>query len=94
MAMVNRQDGTIRSVTYLGSGDGTVQSGATIMFALGMIIRTIDPALTDETANNLTLSLMDAITSKIDVEKTLNGVRYGASSIPEIGFLVAINPAL
>jgi hypothetical protein len=90
--MVNRPAGDVRSISYLASGDGTTKSGGEIIFVLSLLVRAIDPALGDESASRLTLDLMGATKIPNGVERTVNGVRYGAHFVPGTGMIVAINP--
>jgi len=92
LATVNRSDRTVRSFTYMASGDGSLKSGADIMLVLSLLIRSIDPALTNETANELMLDLMEAVKGESSVERVRNGIRYGSLNMPTVGFIVAINP--
>lgn len=92
MAMVNRKDGTIRSITYMGSGDGSVESGSKLMFGVLLLVRSVDPALSDKTANRLALDLVEALKVKDGIERVQNGVRYGSVVLPKIGLMLAINP--
>lgn len=91
---VNRKDGTVRSVTYLATGDGSQRSGEHVVMVLATLIRAIDPALTNETANKLLFDLTDTFKSRERVERVLNGVRYGAIVADGVGLVVAINPSL
>ncbi|MBX3588775.1 MAG: hypothetical protein KF796_19255 [Ramlibacter sp.] len=94
MAMTNRSDGTVRSITYIGSGDGTLKSGADMMFALGVLLRTVDPSMNDETANELMMELISPIRDKRDVERQRNGLRFGSTLVPGVGLVAAINPSV
>lgn len=93
LAPVNRKDGTIRSLTYVARGDGSLESGARLLFALSLLVRSVDPALTDKTANALVGNLMDAAKNGgKPIERVQNGVRYASATAEGVGFMVAINP--
>lgn len=93
LVMVNRPGGDIRSVTYLASGDGTIQSGAHMMFVLTLIVHALDPAMANDTALKLVGDLLDAKPSA-GVERVFNGMRYGSIVVPGVGLVIAINPTV
>lgn len=93
LAMINREDERIRSITYMGSGDGSPQSGLRLMFAFMMLIRAIDPALSDDTANDLAFALFEAMKNESSVERFQNGMRYASLVVKGMGFVVQITPA-
>lgn len=92
LATTNKPRGDLRSVTYMASGDGTAQSGVHILFALLTLIHAIDPALSNETANQMALALLSVAKNKgATVERIANGIRYGAGFVEGAGLIVAIN---
>lgn len=94
LAMVNRDAGDIRSISYMASGDGSIRSGGEMIFVLSVLVRTLDPALGDESASRLVLDLMGATKIAKGVERTVNGLRFGALFVPGMGLIVAINPTI
>lgn len=94
VAMVNRDDGTIRSFMYASSGDGTFESGAAQMVVIMTLIRAIDPALSDRTANKIAMGAFDAFKKPQGVETVQNGIRYGSIYVKDYALIIAINPAI
>lgn len=92
LAVTNKGRGDIRSITYMASGDGTLESGANMMFVLMTLIHAIDPALTDETTNKLALDLLEVFKKGTPVERVVNGVQYGSAHMENVGLFLAINP--
>jgi hypothetical protein len=92
-AIVKRDTGRIAMLTYMGSGDGTIRSGANLLFVLGTLVKGVDPALEKETAGRLALDLLGAVQSKADVRRVMNGVEYQAFAVKDVGVIAQIRPS-
>ena len=83
------KDGMINSVTSISTGDGTLKSGANMLFLANIIVRSISPQLEDKQAAQIAMELMK-LSSNDGAggthTKLIDGVEYSASFSKQLGF--------
>jgi hypothetical protein len=87
---VNKTDGSVKDITLLGTGDGTIKSGSNIILGIVAIIATVDPGLTpdDRMAILKKLKIMgddDADITNLSTKTSRNGIKYFVSSSKAMG---------
>lgn len=91
MGTVHKKDGMVRSVSVLGSGDGTIESGANIILAMVVLISTINPELNPDQRGEIlkNLGVFDNKTDIMDLNKetTKHGIRYSIVSSEMFGII-------
>jgi len=88
VGIVNKIDGSVRSVTFIGAGDGTAKSGADIILSMGLAIMTTNPELSENDRGNILreLGLMDGgDVLNLDKDTIRNGIKYSLNTSKELG---------
>lgn len=83
------KSGLLNSVISISSGDGTMQSGANMLFLSIMIVRSISEDLPEKEATQIVMDLMKASTDDADGKthnKLVEGINYSASSSKTLGY--------
>lgn len=83
------KDGMMNSVTSISTGDGTLKSGANMLFLANIIVRSISPQLEDKQAAQIAMELMKLSSSDEAGDahtKLIDGVEYSASFSKQLGF--------
>ncbi|WP_339166080.1 hypothetical protein MKX75_16790 [Paenibacillus sp. FSL R5-0341] len=88
---INKADGSVRDVTMIGQGDGTVTSGADIVLAMGLVILSVNPDLPASSVANV-LSDMNILDegvdwSTVDESTEIDGIRYSVLGSETIGIM-------
>lgn len=94
---VNKEDGNINSITIIGQGDGTVQSGLNIMVSMGILIATVNPELSPDERGNI-LKELGIIGDNVDIlnlnkDTIRNGKKYFITSSKELGIMFGVENA-
>ncbi|MBY0088411.1 hypothetical protein [Brevibacillus brevis] len=96
VGVVNKKDGSVRSVTFIGGGDGTAKSGTDIIISMGLAIMATNPELSVDDRGNVLreLGLMDGgdvLNLKKDTVR--NGIKYSLNTSAELGILFTVSNA-
>ncbi|WP_212758503.1 hypothetical protein [Paenibacillus sinopodophylli] len=87
---VNKNDGLIREIIILGTGDGTMESGTDFILAMGVMIAATNPTLAQSARGDILadLGLMDENVDiqNLDNSTIRNGIKYHITSSQEMGF--------
>lgn len=93
---VNKKDGSVRDVMLMGTGDGTLESGADILIGMGILITATNPELSaDERGNVLReLGIIDS-SDIMDLNKSTirNGIRYKIMTSKDLGIWLSAGDA-
>ncbi|WP_340398566.1 hypothetical protein [Paenibacillus sp. FSL H8-0079] len=94
---INKADGSVRDVTMIGQGDGTVTSGADIVLAMGLVILSVNPDLPASSVANV-LSDMNILDegvdwSTVDESTEIDGIRYSVLGSETIGIMFSASDA-
>lgn len=94
---INKQDGSIRSVTILGQGDGTAQSGLNIITSMGILIAAVNPEISPNKRGDI-LRELKIVGDNVDIlnldsETVCNGKKYFVNSSKEIGIMFGVQDA-
>lgn len=97
LGTVNKADGSIRDISMLGQGDGTVKSGMNILTTMGILIASIDPEISPSERGDI-LKDLGVMGDNVDIynvdNKTIrNGRRYWINSSKEIGIMFGVSDA-
>jgi hypothetical protein len=91
---VNKEDGSLNSITMIGGGDGTIKSGANLFMCMAVIIATVNPELQPSERGDILREM--GIIGKDDIAKkgetVRNGIKYSHNFSKEMGlWFVASN---
>lgn len=89
--------GTLTSVEFFGSGNGTLVSGANVIIALAQFICAVDPESSGDERNKIMQDL-GLLGDDVDVENlhgssTLHGKRYSSAHTSDVPLLVVATPS-
>jgi len=96
VGMVNKKDGSVRSVTFIGAGDGTAKSGADIILSMGLTIMATNPELSEDDRGNILreLGLMDGgDVFNLNKDTIRNGIKYSLNTSKELGIWFTVSSA-
>jgi hypothetical protein len=87
---VNKSDGSVKEITLIGTGDGTIKSGSNIILGIVAVIATVDPSLTPDGRMGILKKLKimgddDADLSDLSTKTRHNGIKYFVSSSKAMG---------
>jgi len=87
---VNKSDGSVKEITLIGTGDGTIKSGSNIILGIIAVIATVDPSLTPDGRMSILKKLKimgddDADISNLSTKTSRNGIKYFVSSSKAMG---------
>ncbi|WP_035300877.1 hypothetical protein [Brevibacillus thermoruber] len=90
VGVVNKKDGSVRSVTMIGVGDGSVKSGVDIILGMGILITATNPEISADDRGKVMEELKLIGDDSVDIldldTKTIrNGIRYTVKSSRELG---------
>ncbi|QLG39960.1 MULTISPECIES: hypothetical protein [unclassified Paenibacillus] len=94
---INKADGSVRDVTMIGQGNGTMTSGADIVLAIGLVILSVNPDVPASSVANI-LSDMHILDegvdwSTVDESTEVNGIRYTVLGSETIGIMFSASDA-
>lgn len=92
---VDKEWGLLSSVTIIGAGDGTKESGAAILLGVGQFIAAADPELTAEERGQVMkdVGLLSGIKDGAKGECVKNGLRYSFSFSSTVGLWFTVEEA-
>lgn len=95
LVAVNKRDGSVRDVTLIAQGDGTLKSGADIIIAMGTLVTAFHPEFTpDERGKVLRdLGLFEEGSDILNLQRdtTRGKYKYWINSSPTIGIMFGVN---
>ncbi|PZT54114.1 hypothetical protein [Paenibacillus silvae] len=94
---INKADGSVRDVTMIGQGNGTITSGADIVLAMGLVILSVNPDVPASSVANI-LSDMHILDegvdwATVDESTEVNGIRYNVMGSETIGIMFSASDA-
>ena len=95
VAVVDKETGQLKSVTLLGSGDGTVESGANILIVAVATLAAATPNGSTKTVGPEVLELMKSFDEEADepASRIVNGVKFSHMRTEEFGAFFSAEPA-
>lgn len=96
VGIVNKKDASVRSVTFIGAGDGSAKSGADIILSMGLAIMAVNPELSDDDRANILreLGLMgDGDVFNLHNDTIRNGIKYSINTSKELGIWFTVSSA-
>lgn len=94
---VNKQDGSLRSVTILGGSDGTPESGMNTISSMGILIAAVNPELSADQRGTI-LKEIGLLKENVDIlnlngDTVRNGKKYFINSSEQIGIMFGVQDA-
>ncbi len=89
---INKSDETIKSITMIGSGDGSLESGSDMILCMATIISSVDPTLPEDRKSEVFKKLKLIGDKAVDFTNMsqntiMNGIKYTVTSNPNTGVM-------
>ncbi|SPJ35233.1 hypothetical protein [Kushneria phyllosphaerae] len=90
---VKPESGAVNGVIFMGTGDGTQESGARVMVVASGVVAATQPDMSVQNAFDVVMSLLQSYDGGEAVSNTLNGVKYTYQRSDMIGNMLSVDSA-
>ncbi|WP_147301517.1 hypothetical protein [Kushneria indalinina] len=90
---IKPQSGAVNGIIFMGTGDGTPESGARVMVVASGLVAATQDSMSPQDAFEVVMSLLQSYDGGDSVSQTLNGVKYSYQRSDMFGNMLTVDSA-